>query len=244
MKTSEIKNVTAVSGGKTPAGENIVLLLSSLISLLTGTQVKPEEIRMPQIPEITGEDLVYAAENGMAVRYAAHAVPENGKLFCFAGPALFENNHPLSSVRDDFGAVYLNGASTPCLMFCERENSGPYAACDSEGMLSSVFKGIAADIVPEPQLVCPGGGSDCFYLRMTADNEADAAGNIASVFERYGIGIRSLTLKAPEPALTAHVRVFCTLNKTERLILNKALQELSDRQYIDSADTVIPVYEA
>ncbi len=249
LSACAFKETTAVLSDAAANAENSILLLSSMTALLSGVRIKPENILTKDLSAVSDEDHAFAPENSLSARQTAHIVLEDGKLFCYAGPALIALSHPLSSVGNDFSSVYLSGSVAGDLMFSGRGNDAFSTGGAVAEAITRVLEEIAENAsaapsgcCPEKPAVCFGTGSSVFYLRMTAENKADVPDNITDVFSRYGICARSLTVRDPNPPAASRVRLFCILQKTERLILNKALQELIDRQYIESADTILPVY--
>lgn len=91
--------------------------LSILIWLLFGEYVKPEDIPTTGISKITIDDIEKARANDAKIKLLAKATFEDGKLDYCVKPIEVKNSHPLSTVSNEFNAIYLTGDAVGELMF-------------------------------------------------------------------------------------------------------------------------------
>lgn len=91
--------------------------LSILIWLLFGQYVKPDQIPTTGITKITKEDIDGATAKDCKIKLLAKAALVNDKLEYSVEPVLVPNSHPLSSVSNEFNAIYLTGDAVGELMF-------------------------------------------------------------------------------------------------------------------------------
>ena len=83
--------------------------IAILSSLMSGTNVKYEDIYTEGLTKITATDFKYAKEMGMSIKLLAMSKDLGGSYFAMVSPCLISNEHPLYSVNDVFNAVFVHG---------------------------------------------------------------------------------------------------------------------------------------
>ena len=84
--------------------------LAILIAHTFGVFVRPEEIINFGIDQISSVDLKYAKDHGLTIKLIARAFKSGSRVYGLVAPQFIENHHPLSSVRNEFNAVTVEGA--------------------------------------------------------------------------------------------------------------------------------------
>ena len=84
--------------------------LTILIAHAFGVFVKPENIINFGIDRISAVDLKYAKDHNLTIKLVARAFKSGEKIYGLVAPQFIESNHPLSSVRNEFNAVIVEGA--------------------------------------------------------------------------------------------------------------------------------------
>ncbi len=84
--------------------------LTILIAHTFGVFVKPENIINFGIDRISAVDLKYAKDHSLTIKLIARAFKSGDKIYGLVAPQFLENTHPLSSVRNEFNAVTVEGA--------------------------------------------------------------------------------------------------------------------------------------
>jgi homoserine dehydrogenase len=84
--------------------------LTILIAHAFGVFVKPENIINFGIDRISAVDLKYARDHGLSIKLIARAFKSGDKIYGLVAPQFVEAVHPLSSVRNEFNAVTVEGA--------------------------------------------------------------------------------------------------------------------------------------
>jgi homoserine dehydrogenase len=82
-----------------------------------GVFVKPEEIVNVGIDKISDLDLKFAREKGYGIKLVARALRSGNQVFGLVAPQFVERNHPLSTVRNEFNAVSVQGAFSEKQLF-------------------------------------------------------------------------------------------------------------------------------
>lgn len=81
-----------------------------LIAHAFGVFVKPEEVINFGIDRISDVDLKYAKDHNLTIKLVARAFKSGEKIYGMVAPQFVDIHHPLSSVRNEFNAVNVEGA--------------------------------------------------------------------------------------------------------------------------------------
>lgn len=82
-----------------------------------GVFVQPEEVVNIGIDRISDLDLKFARENGYTIKLIARAFKKNGKVYGFVAPQFIEAQNLLSTVRNEYNAVIVEGAFSEKQLF-------------------------------------------------------------------------------------------------------------------------------
>ena len=82
-----------------------------------GVFVKPEQIFNIGIDSISDLDLKFAREKGYGIKLVARAIKSGNEVFGLVAPQFVDPHHPLSSVRNEFNAVTVQGAFSEKQLF-------------------------------------------------------------------------------------------------------------------------------
>jgi len=83
--------------------------IAILSSLMSGKNVKYEDIYTEGITKITSTDFIYAHAMGRTIKLLAQSKEADGRLYAMVAPFLIRREHPLYMVNDVFNAVYVHG---------------------------------------------------------------------------------------------------------------------------------------
>ena len=83
--------------------------IAILSSLMTGKNVKYEDIYTEGITKITAEDFVYAKSMNKTIKLLAQSKEVDGKIYAMVSPFMIGLDHPLAMVNDVFNAVFVHG---------------------------------------------------------------------------------------------------------------------------------------
>lgn len=83
--------------------------IAILSSLMSGKNVKYEEIYTEGITKITATDFVYAHALGKTVKLLGQSKEKDGKFYAMVAPFMISKDHPLYMVNDVFNAVCVHG---------------------------------------------------------------------------------------------------------------------------------------
>jgi homoserine dehydrogenase len=222
--------------------------LSILISLLFGIGVSPEEIPTRGITAISEEDIAFAGEFGFKIKLLASAKNSDGKVTANVEPTLVPADHPLANVNNEFNAVYVTGNAVDNLMFYGR-GAGPLPTGsavigDVIGVARKIEKDAAYDLLPhlryDAGLEFTGEGSNEYYLRVKSSDKPGVLGNIAATIGKYEIGIKTMIQHGGSNNGSSVPLIFIVYD-VDRQILDRALAELVEKQYVEEVDNVLRV---
>jgi homoserine dehydrogenase len=183
-------------------GHDAANKLSILASLAFFAHVPLDKVYCEGITRISAEDIEYAREFGYAIKLLAIGKRDGNTIETRVHPTMIPLDHPLSSVRGSFNAVFLHGSAVDDLMFYGRgAGELPTAsAVVSDIIYSSItrphkyaeFLGdaeISRDLVFESNWECG------YFLRMTVLDKPGVLSDISRIFSHYGVSLASVLQK-------------------------------------------------
>jgi homoserine dehydrogenase len=117
--------------------------LSILASIAFNARVVAEDVQREGIAGVTQADIVAARELGYTVKLLAVAEEDGGEISARVHPAMLPSTHPLSSVRDVFNAVFVEGEESGELMFFGRGAGGAPTGAAVVGDVVEIARNIA-----------------------------------------------------------------------------------------------------
>ncbi|MGZ8611654.1 MAG: homoserine dehydrogenase [Actinomycetota bacterium] len=181
-------------------GHDAAAKCAILASIAFNARVVADDVFREGIAGVTAEDIEHARRLGYVVKLLAIAeMGEDERVAVRVHPAMIPASHPLASVRDAYNAVFLEGAKIGELMFYGRGAGGDATATAVLGDLVSVARNLLAG--------ARGVGCTCFhertirpmaemtgqyYILLRVDDRPGVLGEIASVFGRNDVSIKSV----------------------------------------------------
>lgn len=98
-------------------GIDVANKLSILMAIMFDKYVAPKDIPTTGISSITQKDIEAAGKQDSKIKLIAYAKKDGDKVEYSVKPMLLKNSHPLSSVGNEFNAVYVTGNAVDELMF-------------------------------------------------------------------------------------------------------------------------------
>ena len=216
------------------SGQDTADKVSVLASLVTGSWLRPDQIRTAGIHGIEVADMSFAeAELGRRVKLlgvARFSGREGGEqhVEAFVGPALVALDHPLAAVSDEFNAVLVRAASAGDLMFYGRGAGAGPAASAVLGDILALGRDIVSGAAPAAPPAGPAlrlADSDCaFYLRL---NVLDRPGVLSAITAALGrLGISIATINQPEGGSRRSVPIIITTHPSSPGTFGRALRDI------------------
>ena len=185
-------------------GHDAAAKCAILASIAFNARVMASDVYREGIANVTTEDIEFARRLGYVIKLLA--IAEMGpsdqgdeRISARVHAAMIPASHPLASVRDAFNAVFVEGPDVGELMFYGRGAGGEATATAVVGDLVTVARNLLAG--------ARGVGCTCFYdrtirpmdeltgqyyLLIRAEDRPGVLAEIASVFGRSDVSIKSV----------------------------------------------------
>ncbi len=249
LKSAQEKGFAEADPSGDVEGHDSANKLSVLLSLVFGVHVLPSDIPTVGITSVNMDDIKYANQFGCKIKLIAAAKRIGDSVECDVQPTLIPEDHPLSSVSNEFNAIFVKGNAVDDLMYYGK-GAGPLPTGsavmgDVIEIASAVSRGTAFDEKPllryDSSLKCTGEGSSQYYVRMTVDDRPGMLGSISSTLGKYSIGIESMMQNTESRLPDGTVPLVFIFYEISREQLDRALAEIVDNKFAKSIDSVIKV---
>lgn len=217
--------------------------LSILSSLAFQKKVPITEIYREGISNVNKIDIEYGKKLGFTLKLLAIAKKVDGKIEARVHPAFIPNDHPLSSVKGSFNAVFINGDNVGDIMlygkgagdlptgsaivsdivFAAKQNKHQYTAFkNSNTVKSSDFS---------KNFRCK------YYIRMNVKDEAGVLAKISTAFAKNSVSINTMEQLANDNSAD----IIFMIHETCENNINKALATLNNLDCVNAINAVIRV---
>ncbi|MBT2694969.1 homoserine dehydrogenase [Bacillus sp. ISL-55] len=197
-----------------------------------------DDVKVKGITSVTEEDLQYAKQLGYTMKLLGIAVREGDKVEVCVEPALLPSSHPLSSVNNEYNAVYVYGEAVGETMFYgPGAGSLPTATAvvsDLVGVVKNMRLGVngTSFVTPqyEKQLKNDGEVNSKHFLRFHVHDEVGVFSKITSLFASHNVSfekILQLPLKEKELAEIVVVTHQASLKDYQDILM-----ELRDLKFV------------
>lgn len=225
---------------------------AAIIAMIAfGARVVAGDVYHEGISGITAEDIAVADRLGyrvkllgIAERHDTDGEPEIGVR---VHPALVPVQHPLAAVRDSFNAVFIEGEAVGDLMLYGRGAGGsPTASAvlgdiiDAAGNLRRGTHG-SIGTLKRARIRSIDDLESAYYLSLDVVDRPGVLAQVADVFGRHRVSIRSMEQEASEPGNGSEARlIFLTHTACERDV-QATLHDLRELDVVDSVGTMLRV---
>lgn len=174
--------------------------MAILASLGFSMTIDLDDVKVEGISRITEEDLDYAKQLGYTMKLIGIADLEDDKVEVSVQPTLLPNDHPLSSVHNEYNAVYVYGEAVGETMFYgPGAGSLPTATAvvsDLVNVLKSMRLGVNGKSAVTPQyekkLKQPQEKFSKYFLRMHVKDAVGVFAEITSIFSQHGVSFEKI----------------------------------------------------
>lgn len=225
------------------AGRKVAIMAS----IAFHSRVVFPEVYTEGITGITAKDIQYAKEFGSVIKLLGVAHNTESGIEVGVYPMLLRGDHPLSSVRDSFNAVFVHGDAVDDAMF--------YGRGAGELPTASAIMGDVIDVARDIQYHCTGRISctcyrttpikkfddvkNKFFLRMQVDNKPGVLAAIASVFGVHKVSISKVVQKVITDGTAELVIV---TEAVKEYHMKDALRHLEDMETTREISSIIREY--
>ena len=228
------------------SGQDAASKAAIIAMVAFGADVSLDDVLFEGIQNISSADVAFASRAGCAIKLLAMVSKHEDELEVQVYPALLPSSHPLSSVRDSFNAVFVEGTAVDSLMLFGRGAGGMPTSSAVLGdvidaalnLSNKTYRGM--EDLKEVSLLPSGEQKSAYYVSVQVVDEPGVLATVASVFAKSDISIQ--TMEQEGMGREAHL-VFIT-HEVEESRLEGALSQLSNLSCVEKLGTVIRVLEA
>ncbi len=199
------------------------------------------------ITKITAADIAYAKEFDSVIKLLAVARNTEDGIEAGVYPMMLPKDHPLSSVRESFNAVFIHGDAVDDAMFYGRGAGEMPTASAVVGDIIDVARDLAYDCTGRISCTCYrqipvkdfGEVENKFFLRMQVKNQPGVLAKIAQVFGEHMVSIARVVQKN---AVADSAELVVVTDRVKEKHMKEALEKLGKMESIYEVSSVIREY--
>jgi homoserine dehydrogenase len=173
-------------------GKDAAAKMAIIARLAFSTPVTLDQVIYEGIEHITGEDMNYARDFGLALKLIGTAERVDGGISVRVHPAFLYPGHPLASVNGSFNAVTIESESITEITLSGPGAGGPQTASAVLGDVISAMIPPASTPETTQSLPVVDDVKSAFYLAMEVDDEPGVLAQVAEVLGMQGASIKSV----------------------------------------------------
>jgi homoserine dehydrogenase len=225
--------------------------IAILAGLATGHWVNVKDMTVEGITPITPREVDYAKQFGYTIRLVALARLKNERPDVRVHPMLVPNEHPLSSVHNEYNAIWVRGDAVGDAMFSGKgAGELPTASsvmgdvlaivADLEAGNPKTAAGMILDL-KEPAVLQPiGETTNRYYIRMTTADEPGVLAALGRAFGDAGVSLESF-LQLPNPLNNPHTSLMVVTHIAQESSVQEALSAIRSLASTQAVDCVLRV---
>lgn len=173
-------------------GKDAAAKMAILARLAFSTPVTLDQVIYEGIEHLTGEDMAYARDFGLALKLIGTAERVDGGISVRVHPAFLYAGHPLASVNGSFNAVTVESEAITEITLSGPGAGGPQTASAVLGDVISAMIPPASTPETTQSLPVVQDTKSAFYLAMEVDDEPGVLAQVAEVLGMQGASIKSV----------------------------------------------------
>nr|WP_269431190.1 homoserine dehydrogenase [Rubeoparvulum massiliense] len=189
--------------------------MAILAGLGFSTQIELADVKVKGITSVTESDIEYAKQFGYTIKLIGIADRKNEKIEVSVEPVLLPLSHPLSSVNDEYNAVFVYGEAVGKTMFFgPGAGSLPTATSvvsDLVAVMKNMRLGVNGTHLFSPQYEkCLKRDEEIilrYFIRLLIKDEVGSFAQIATEFANHGISLKRILQHPIHPRETAEIVV-------------------------------------
>lgn len=198
------------------------------------TDVELDDVEVEGISEISSTDLDYGKKLDLTMKLIGFANRRNNQVEVSVQPTFLPNTHPLSSVKNEYNAVYVSAESVGETMFYGAGAGGlPTATAIMSDVVvatKNMLLGVNGKQLIKPsftkEITPPENKVSQVYLRLHVKDEIGAFASISELFNQKGISFERIIQTPQNDSGIAEVVV--VTHQTSLLNFSKALKQLDE----------------
>lgn len=223
-------------------GDDAAYKLSILASLSFGQKINVKDITKEGITKISKQDIINAKELGYNIKLLASGIKKDNKIELSVHPSFIPENHPLSTVKNEFNAVFLKGNAVGEIMLYGKGAGSLPTGSAVLGDIMYIVKYSDKEAVNnenKQKYIIENKAVKQYYIRMTVVDKPGVLGGIASIFGKHSVSLASVVQKQKNGNHTVSL-VFIT-HESERINIDIALEEIKKSETVTNIESILLV---
>ncbi|NYB74477.1 homoserine dehydrogenase [Sedimentibacter hydroxybenzoicus DSM 7310] len=224
-------------------GDDAAYKIAILSSIAFNQRINVNDIPKEGITKISKEDIVYAKELGYNIKLLASASKTNDEIELRVHPAFIPSDHPLSTVKNEFNAVFLKGnAAGEIMLYGKGAGSLPTGSAvlnDIVSIIKNECRKYNDGIINADKYKIVNRAYKKYYIRFEVIDKPGVLARIANVFGKNNISLNSVVQRQKNGNNTAPL-VFIT-HDIERKNIDTALKEIGNFDSVIQIASIIVV---
>lgn len=224
-------------------GDDAAYKLAILSTIAFGQRINVKDIPKEGITKISKEDIRYAKELGYNIKLLASAFKKDNEIELRVHPAFIPENHPLSTVKNEYNAILLSGNAVGELMLYGKGAGSLPTGSAVLGDIITIVKSnnCVNPVVNKEKLQCKIANKAYkkYYIRFEVIDKPSVLATIAKIFGNNGISLASVVQRQKNGNNTAPL-VFIT-HEIERKNIDAALEEIKKYENVTQIASIIMV---
>ncbi|WP_027954831.1 homoserine dehydrogenase [Halobacillus kuroshimensis] len=206
-----------------------------------------EDVDVKGIRGISSDDITYAEELGYRIKLIGIAENDANGVSVSVEPTLLPVEHPLSSVNDEFNAVYVYGDAVGETMFygpgAGKLPTATAVVSDLIAVLKNIRLGTTGTAYVQPQFPkqvrAQSEKLTKKYIRLHVDDKSGMLKELTNIFADYSISFDQFTQKATDQE--GERELMMVTHKVSEEDFEKAVQEMKTLDSVRKIDSVFRV---
>jgi len=215
--------------------------LSILASLAFRVPVSYTDIYREGITQVSADDIANAKSLGYNIKLLAIAGRDKKGIEVRVHPCFVSMTHPLSSVRNEFNAVFIKGDSVDDIMLYGRGAGAlPTASAICSDIVACLKHGAKTNSVfnSSDKIAVVSNFTSSYYLAVTVEDKAGVLAKITEVFGKHKVSIAQMMQKAAKGGFAELVFL---IHPSLEHSMQAAIKDLKKLKEVKSTDSLIRV---
>ncbi|MFA5839413.1 MAG: homoserine dehydrogenase [Candidatus Margulisiibacteriota bacterium] len=241
LKIAQVKGYAEPNPKADIEGYDASYKAAILASVAFGAKVDWKAVEFEGITGIAIEDILYASEIGYKIKLLAVAKLINDKLDVRVYPCLVPCSHPLSSVSDNYNAIYVKADPVGDLMYYgQGAGGGPTASAIIADIIAAARSKIQETSYKlQTYKTANASQSEArYYLRLQAPDTCGVLAGISKTFADHDVSIAAVMQKE---TIGNKATIVILLHKVREDNLNKAIAALKKSAVVNKICNLIRI---
>ena len=225
------------------AGRKMAILANLAFSM----PVDLEDVRIKGIDGLEDTDLAYGKQLGYEMKLLGVAKIDKGAIEVSVGPTFLPHEHPLTSVHDEYNAVFVRGEAVGTTMFYGPGAGSLPTATSIVSDVVTVARNMALGITGmnilapqhEKSMKSYGDIHAKYYLRLKVRDEVGVFSEITALFAKKGVSFEKIIQNPTNEEKFAEIII--VTHDISLMVLEETLAALNAMPIVDAVKSCYPI---